>query len=65
VNGALNTSAASSIRSLRRKALHGMLFHNIKASAEDLRAWFDIDLFKSLSVASRDFAIRIFLRRRS
>jgi hypothetical protein len=46
----------------RRASLEGALFHNLRR-AEDLKAWFGIDLFRGLSVGDVAF-IRLMFHRR-
>jgi hypothetical protein len=46
----------------RRKSLEGALFHNLKR-AEDLRAWFDIDICQGLDAGDVEF-IRLMFHRR-
>lgn len=47
----------------RRNGWERKLFHNLKVCADDLQSVFDIDIFKGLSQADRDFAILMFHRR--
>ncbi len=46
----------------RRASLEGALFHNLK-KAEDLKAWFGIDLFQGLAAGEVEF-IRLMFHRR-
>jgi hypothetical protein len=46
----------------RRASLEGALFHNLK-KADDLKAWFGIDLFDGLDAGAVEFIRRMFLRR--
>ena len=46
----------------RRASLEGALFHNLKR-AEDLKAWFGIDLFQGLDAGDVEF-IRLMFHRR-
>jgi len=47
----------------RRAVLESVLFHNPKARADDLAAWFGIDLFDGLDAGDQTFIGRMFLRR--
>jgi hypothetical protein len=47
----------------RRNELERMLFHNIKRRSEELRQWFDIDLFKSMKPEEVTIAVKMFARR--
>jgi hypothetical protein len=51
------------MRAGRKADLERMLFHNIKRRAEDMRAWFDIDLFKGIPPDKISLAIKMFARR--
>jgi hypothetical protein len=46
----------------RRASLEGALFHNLQ-KAEDLKAWFGIDLFQGLGTGDAEF-IRLMFHRR-
>jgi hypothetical protein len=46
----------------RRAALEGVLFHNLK-KAEDLKAWFGIDIFQGLDTPDVEFVRLMFHRR--
>ncbi len=46
----------------RRASLEGALFHNLK-KAEELKAWFGIDLFEGLDAQDVEFIRLMFLRR--
>ncbi len=50
------------MRPERRTSLEGALFHNLKR-ADDLKAWFGIDLFEGLAAADVEF-IRLMFHRR-
>lgn len=47
----------------RRTVLETASFHNVKARAEDFRAWFGIDLFDGLDATDQALIHRMFLRR--
>lgn len=51
------------MRTKRRNSLERVLFHNIKPRADELNAWFDIDLFKDIDSSNEAFIVRMFLRR--
>lgn len=51
------------MRTKRKKALERVLFHNIKPRAEELIAWFDINIFEGLKPDEVAFITRMFLRR--
>lgn len=47
----------------RKNELNKMLFHNIKRRAEEMKQWFDIDLFKGMSPDEVAFVGKMFARR--
>lgn len=55
--------ARTPMRRKRREMLAARLFHNLKARAAELKAWFDIDFFDGISDADIDLAHKLFLRR--
>ena len=51
------------MRTKRRMALERVLFHNLKPRADELIAWFDINLFEGLKSDDVAFITRMFIRR--
>lgn len=51
------------MRAKRRMALERALFHSLKPRADELSAWFDIDLFEGIKPDDVVFICRMFLRR--
>lgn len=47
----------------RKSELERMLFHNITRRAEEMRCWFDINLFKGMSPQDVGFVTKMFARR--
>jgi hypothetical protein len=47
----------------RKAELERMLFHNMKRRAEEMRHWFDIDLFKGMKPDDVAFVTKMFARR--
>lgn len=47
----------------RKAELDRMLFHNLNRRAEEMKNWFDIDLFKGMSPADVAFVGKMFARR--
>ena len=47
----------------RRTPLEGALYHQVAARAEELKSWFDIDLFRGLDPDDVAFVRRMFARR--
>jgi hypothetical protein len=52
----------SGVQHRRRAQLEGALFHNLNR-ADDLKAWFGIDLFQGLDASNTEFIRRMFHRR--
>ena len=51
------------MRTNRKAALERALFHNVKVRAQELKEWFDINLFENLNSDDALFVVRMFLRR--